>query len=91
MFEDGRYRRNPDVSWRTIEGQVVLIHNRLGEIMVLNEVGSYAWQHFEDGLEALVGNIAHEYEVPPETARADLNAFMEELIQAGGLVPSPGS
>lgn len=91
MYEDGKYRRNPDVSWRTIEGQVVLVHNRLGEIMVLNEVGSYAWQHFEEGFEALAGNIAREYEVDGATARSDLMAFMEELVQAGGLVPSETS
>lgn len=33
--------KDPDVSWRNIEGQAVLLHNRFGEIQVLNEMGTY--------------------------------------------------
>ena len=80
------YKRNPDVSWRVIDGQAVLIHNRLGEVNVLNDVGTYIWEHVEEGLEALPRNLSLEYEVTEEEARADLRAFLEDLLASGALV-----
>lgn len=88
MYEDGKYRRNPDVSWRVIEGQAVLVHNREGEIEVLNEVGTYLWEHQGEPLEALAGNIAKDYQVPPEEARRDALEFYESLLASGALIPA---
>lgn len=86
MFEDGKYKRNPDVSWRTIEGQAVLILNKEGEVQVLNEVGTYVWENVGLSLEDLARNIAGAYEVPLDQARADAREFLETLEQAGALV-----
>ena len=86
MPQPPAYRRNPDVSWRVIDGQAVLIHNRLGEVNVLNDVGTYIWEHVEEDLEALPRNISREYEVSEEEARQDLRAFLEDLLSSGALV-----
>jgi hypothetical protein len=86
MFEDGKYKRNPDVSWRTIEGQAVLILNKEGEVQVLNEVGTYVWENVGLPLEELARNIAETYEVPLDQARADAREFLETLEQTGALV-----
>ncbi len=86
MYEDGRYKRNPDVSWRVIEGQAVLVHNREGEIEVLNEVGTYLWEHADEPLEQLVGNISRDYGVAPEEARRDALEFYESMVASGALV-----
>lgn len=90
MDEKVKYRRNPDVSWRVIEGQAVLVHNRAGEIEVLNDVGTYLWEHAEDPLETLVGNIAREYEVPSEEARRDALDFFRTLVASGALSVQEG-
>jgi len=90
MYEHGKCRRNPDVSWRVIEGQAVLVHNREGEIQVLNEVGTYLWEHSGDALETLVGNITQEYQVPPDEARRDALEFFESLVASGALIPAEG-
>lgn len=88
MYEDGKYRRNPDVSWRVIEGQAVLVHNREGEIEVLNALGTYLWEHQGEPLETLVGNIAKDYEVAPDEARRDALEFYETLLVSGALIPA---
>jgi hypothetical protein len=80
------HKRNPDVSWRSIEGQAVLIHNRLGEIQVLNEVGTYIWENLELDPEVLARNIAEQYEVSQEDAERDLHEFLSALRESGALV-----
>jgi hypothetical protein len=86
MFEDGRYKRNPNVSWRTIEGQAVLILNKEGEVQVLNQVGTFVWENLGLSLEELARNIAEAYDVPMNQARSDAREFLETLEQAGALV-----
>ena len=79
------FKKNPDVSWQMVEGQAVLIHNRLGEIQVLNDVGSVIWEHLEEGVDALAKRISSEYEIGAEEAKKDVEAFIEELKKAGAL------
>jgi hypothetical protein len=86
VTDDRAFVRNPDVSWRTIEGQSVLVLNREGEVHVLNEVGTYVWEHLELPPEELARNIAAAYEVGLDQAREDVRDFIEELREAGALV-----
>lgn len=81
-------KKNPDVSWQMVEGQAVLIHNRLGEIMVLNEVGSLIWKNIEEGSDRTASLIVQEYEVSEEQARSDMADFLRELERCGALVPA---
>jgi 3-polyprenyl-4-hydroxybenzoate decarboxylase len=90
MYEESKFRRNPDVSWRVIEGQAVLVHNVEGEIEVLNEVGTYLWEHADEPLETLARNIAKDYQVAPDEARRDALEFFETLIASGALIPAEG-
>jgi hypothetical protein len=78
-------RRNPDVSWRAIEGQAVLIHNRLGEIQVLNDLGTYIWENLDMGPEELARNISERFEVSPQDAEKDVIEFIETLRASGAL------
>lgn len=79
------FKKNPDVSWQIVEGQAVLIHNRLGEIQVLNDVGSVVWEHLEDGIDKLTEIIASEYDVSVEEARKDIESFILDLKEAGAI------
>ena len=78
-------KRNPDVSWRSIEGQAVLIHNRLGEIQVLNELGTYIWENLDLESSSLARNIAEQYEVSQDDAERDILEFVETLRTSGAL------
>ena len=86
MGNEVAYRKNPDVSWRSIEGQAVLVHNRLGEIMVLNEVGTFIWERLEDGTEEVSEAVAAEFAVEPEVARQDFEDFIQELLESNALL-----
>lgn len=79
------FKKNPDVSWQIVEGQAVLIHNRLGEIQVLNDVGSVVWEHLEEGFDKLTEIITSEYDVSAEEARKDIESFINELKEAGAI------
>jgi len=81
-----KLKRNPDVSWRTIEGQAVLIFNREGEVQVLNEIGTFVWEHAEEALEDIAGNIAETYEVTFDEALADARTFVAEMLASGALL-----
>jgi hypothetical protein len=86
MDKGPKLKRSLDVSWRTIEGQAVLIFNREGEVQVLNELGTFVWEHAEEALEDIAGNIAETYEVTFDEALADTRRFIEELAASGALV-----
>jgi hypothetical protein len=80
------FKKNPDVSWQMVEGQAVLIHNRLGEIQVLNEVGSIIWENLEEGSDKIAEKITAEFDVPIEEAKKDVAEFLKELEKAGALL-----
>lgn len=79
MDDARRLKRNPDVSWRVIEGQAVLILNKEGEVQVLNELGTFIWERLEEDPEEVVRAIVAQYEVTPEQARRDLEEFVDSL------------
>lgn len=89
-YEEGKYTRNPDVSWRAIEGQAVLIHNREGEIEVLNALGTFLWEHHGEPLAALAKTIAEDYGISAEEAQRDAVEFFETLVSSGALIPAEG-
>ena len=56
-----------------------------GGMLTLNDSGAMLWNVLKQGgdREALVSALLGEYEVSAEEARADVDAFLEKLIQAG--------
>lgn len=79
------FRKNPDVSWQIVEGQAVLIHNKLGEIQVLNDTGSIIWQNLEEGVEKITEILTSQFDVSEETARKDIESFLNELKEEGAI------
>lgn len=72
-------KRNPDVAWRVVDGQAILVHSSLGEVQVLNEVGSYIWEHLEEEPDSLVDQITDVFEIDRERATNDLRQFLADL------------
>lgn len=84
--------RSQDIVFRKIDNDSILVPIRsnaadLRAIFSLNEVGSRIWE-LADG-ERTVDDIAsvltEEYEIDPQTARADLDGFLGQLDDAGCL------
>lgn len=63
-------------------GQEMLDFNGM---LTLNETGAFLWRKLEEGadLDGLVAALTAEYDVSPDAARADAQAFVEKLIASG--------
>lgn len=89
-----RYRANPDFLLREIAGEYILVPTgaaaaRLNGLISLNEPGAYLWNTLQQSRseEELVAALVGEYEVAPETASADVRAFLVRMAEAGILTP----
>lgn len=58
-------------------------------MITLNAVGAYLWQllETEQTLETLTTALTDRYDVTPETARTDAQAFVDSLLKAGAILP----
>jgi len=85
MGEGDCMRRNQDVAWRNIAGQVVLIDPRESVLQSFNPVASRIWE-LADGtrdLKQVADQICQEFEVEREEAERDVGEFVAELKACG--------
>lgn len=81
----GRFRPHPDVVWRDVDGEVVLLQVVTGEYFGLDPIGSRVWVLMQpDGeqgtsLTDLLPRVIAEFDVDPATATADVTALLEQL------------
>ena len=79
---DGVLERGRKVAWQTVAGETDRVRSEYQEVLSLNEVGGRVWA-LVDGSRTvgqIVEIIAAEFDVSEEDARADLLAFLSELI-----------
>jgi hypothetical protein len=75
----------PDLIWRFLDDNAVVVSPRLGEVRVLNGVGTVIWQLIADHnstVEIESYLVAH-YDVSPEQASNDLQIFLTNLTERG--------
>ena len=82
------WRLCPDVVFREIDGQTVILHLTSGEYFGLGEVGTRIWKGLEQGLSAdvIVEFLVAEYVVTPTVAHGDVTRLLGELRQSGLVV-----
>ena len=83
LLKDGFVLRHVADTWVVMPlGQMSLDFNGM---LTLNETGALLWKTLEQGgdAEALVSALTAEYDVSAEIARADVEAFLEKLKNAG--------
>jgi hypothetical protein len=73
----------PDVVWKDVGGDIVLVHLRTNRIYELNRTGGRLWTLLEAGTprsdaEAI---LAREFDVDAETVRSETDALIEDLVQ----------
>lgn len=80
-----RPRIAPDIVWRLLENNAVLVSPREGEVRVLNPVGTAIWQRLlqEEALPAIEAYLTATFEVTQDRAHDDLLTFLEELTERG--------
>jgi hypothetical protein len=78
----------PDIVWRLLDGNAVVVSPREGEVRVLNSVGTAIWQRLveNDDLLQIEEYLESHYDVTQQRVHGDLLTFLEELTERGILV-----
>lgn len=84
---DQRLAVHPQVLWRRVDDEAVLLHTGSGKYYTLDGVATRLWELLaEEGeLDAVVERFVAEYEVGADRLRRDLHEFLAELA-ANGLI-----
>jgi hypothetical protein len=73
------------VEWRAVEGEVVALDLNQSTYLGVNPSGALLWQALAEGAtrDGLVERIVEAFEVEEDAARADVDAFVDDLLQRG--------
>lgn len=77
-----RYRRTPAVQAVSMDGELVMMGQEQGEYYGLRDVAASIWEHLseERSLDAVCELVAEEYDVTADKCRADVQAFLDQLV-----------
>ena len=76
----------PDaVVWRAVDDEVVALDLRAQEYLAINNTGAALWPALQGGAttQQLVELLVERFEVSPEQAAADVEAFLSTLLARG--------
>ena len=76
------YSPHPEISWRLIEDEIVILRLRSLSYYSLEPVGAFLWQKIAERAmtrDELLGALIAEFEVDESTAGPDLDALLAEL------------
>jgi hypothetical protein len=76
---------HPELTWRLLDGEAVIVSPTSGEIRVLNHVGAEIWQLLVDGnaVEEIEAVLIDQYDLSSQQAHADVSAFLDDLLGCG--------
>jgi hypothetical protein len=83
-------RISPDVRWRVIDGDVVIVSQQNGEVLGLNETGSRLFELLAEGktLPEVIERLCAEFDAPADDIDAAVRALTAELMSIDVLVGS---
>jgi hypothetical protein len=78
----------PNLTWRVLNEETVVVSPNDGKYCVLNGLGTVIWQRLseQNSLEGIEKYLVTNYEVSEEQAREDIGRFLSDLSQKGLLV-----
>lgn len=84
--------RNEDLTWREIDGELVILDLASSTYLTTNRTGTFLLQQLveERSHEDLVNDIVAAFDVEPDTAEHDVAAFVE-LLRARNLLATPSA
>jgi hypothetical protein len=83
---EARVRPNTqDVAAKVLDGEAIMINLTLGTYYSLDRVGTVVWELIERGhsLKRIVEALTSRFDVSPETAEADLQRLVGEMLEEG--------
>jgi hypothetical protein len=77
------YVRRPGLHAVEMDGELVMMGQQQGEYYGLRDVAASLWQHLAEPrtAEQLCALVAAEYDVTVAGCRADVTAFLDELVE----------
>jgi len=77
------------VAVRVVDGKAVMLTVADSKLHRLNKTATRVWEGIMDGMSSteLVDALCAAYDVPRETARADVEELLRELVARGIVVP----
>ncbi len=77
--------RDEDLAWRTVEDELIAIDVRESTYLTANGSGLMLWDALSTGAtsEELAASLVGAYDIDPETARADVDKFLQDLRERG--------
>ena len=87
------YQVSPDVVFRDLDGEAVILDLASGTYYGLNEVGTRIWILLAEGRaeEGIAAALTDEYEVTIEDAHRHVRALVADLLARGLIQARPGS
>jgi hypothetical protein len=78
-------RLSPDVVFRDLEGEAVILDLASGRYFGLNAVGTRIWTLIDAGLpiDRIVDTLAGEYDAEPTQIAADVTRLVDDLSSRG--------
>jgi hypothetical protein len=88
MKTEQRPQIDPDLIWRVLSDETIVLSPRDGAYCVLNGLGSVIWQLLSEqhSLADIEQVLVRNYEVSEEQAREDVGDFLTDLSQRGLLL-----
>ncbi len=72
----------------TVENETILVPLRdsianMDEMFTLNEMGAFIWERIgiSSTIESLANEVVHNFDIDGQTAKADINDFIQKLHQ----------
>jgi hypothetical protein len=86
--EDRRYRASERVAAKEVGGELVLLDLEKGSFFVARGTGPRVWDLVEGGasIEEVVHAVSARYGQDEDEVRADVEAFVSDLVERGFLV-----
>lgn len=84
---DKKIRIRPDIRYRSIADEGIVLRQDAGEVLVVNGVGIRIVELIAAGSTEteIVAVLEREFDVPADQLRADVRAYLDELSRAGVL------
>lgn len=82
-------QRNPDMVAANLDGDLVMMNEKLGRYYGISGVGARAWELLETpaSIDDLVHTICQEYEIDSETCQQDIIRFTQDLMKVDLIEP----
>ena len=92
-MDAARFTPNPDVVWRQVEGEVVLVHLKTNQMYALNPTGARFWELLSEGRDTahIEATLLAEFEVDAGDLRSEIDRLLRELVDAGLVDRSDGA